>query len=330
MKEASPLDNLYIATACNADWEKMKGDDKVRACQLCQKNVYNISNMTKKEAELLLRKSSDSLCVGYYRRADGTIMTDDCPVALKQIRKSWQVFKRIVASLLGLILSSSVIQGPAAMAVDRWKTKLIAQNQSARARFGGGANVWKKELTPQDLKTKEGSNSIEQAVYKSEVIVLAQFIDLKEEKEMTFFSRPKATYKVVKVLKGKLPSKEISVTYVFHDESKIMRPEEWKYSKSILPAAGDSFILFLVTQDEKGLWYTYNGSFGRYDYKPMNLRAISLELQRQSCFTKPRNSKKPPLPSHSYSPQKKKSIDNTPVLSPGKTPSTPLCAPDNI
>lgn len=283
MNKKSPLDTLYIATPCPAKWEDMTGDDKVRACALCQKNVYNISNMTRSEAEELLSENDSSLCVGYYRREDGTIITDDCPVGLKQIRNSWRFVKKVAAGLLGLLLSSNLLQGPVAIAADRWKSNLAAKG----ARFGTGANVWRVPLTPKELKTKEGSNSIEQAVYKSEVIVIAEFKGIKEEPDFTFFSKPTATYNVIRAMKGKLPSKEVSIKYAFHDESALMSPKNWKYSKSILPKAGDVFILCLIQQDEKGLWYTYNGSFGRFEFKPMNLNMISLEHQRQSRFRMP-------------------------------------------
>src|SRR5215472_13087466 len=43
-----------IANACNADWEQMTGDDQVRFCKSCEKNVYNLSAMTAEAAEALI------------------------------------------------------------------------------------------------------------------------------------------------------------------------------------------------------------------------------------------------------------------------------------
>jgi hypothetical protein len=49
-------------------------------------NVYNLSDMTKLEAENLLTVSEGRLCVRFYRREDGTVLTADCPVGLRAAR----------------------------------------------------------------------------------------------------------------------------------------------------------------------------------------------------------------------------------------------------
>ena len=89
-KFTNPLDNIKIASPCSADWNEMAGDNSKRFCGSCQKNVYNLSEMTKTEAEKLLIDSEGRLCVRFYKRADGTILTEDCPVG-------WAAFKRRVS-----------------------------------------------------------------------------------------------------------------------------------------------------------------------------------------------------------------------------------------
>jgi hypothetical protein len=89
-KRALPmLDQIKVASPCNASWDEMVGDDRVRFCLQCDKNVFNLSSMSRDEAEALLeQRASGELCVRYYQRADGTIMTSDCPVgATKKRRK---------------------------------------------------------------------------------------------------------------------------------------------------------------------------------------------------------------------------------------------------
>jgi hypothetical protein len=59
----------------------MEGDEKKRACSMCNLNVYNLSEMTKWEAEELLSNADgEQMCLQLFRRADGTILTKDCPV----------------------------------------------------------------------------------------------------------------------------------------------------------------------------------------------------------------------------------------------------------
>lgn len=74
-----PLRGLRVASPCSADWDSMAGTDRVRACADCQLNVYNVSAMTAREARVLIRESEGRLCVRFYRRADGTVLTRDCP-----------------------------------------------------------------------------------------------------------------------------------------------------------------------------------------------------------------------------------------------------------
>ncbi len=101
-RRTSPLDNVNVAAPCPADWEGMNGTEKVRFCALCNLNVYNLSGMTKAEAERLIVRSEGSLCVRYYRRADGTILTRNCPVGLRALKKR---LTRMASALASLILS---------------------------------------------------------------------------------------------------------------------------------------------------------------------------------------------------------------------------------
>jgi len=97
------LDNIRVAAPCAADWSKMVGDDRVRHCGDCRKNVYNLSEMTRDEAQSLLVAHEGKLCVRYYKRHDGTILTADCPVGTKRRRR-----RRIVAVGVFAALASAV------------------------------------------------------------------------------------------------------------------------------------------------------------------------------------------------------------------------------
>ena len=84
-KKESLLDNLCIAAPCSISWEGMPGDNRKRECGGCSRSVFNISDMTKAEAERFLRENTEAPpCMIFYRRHDGTIMTDNCPVGLRK------------------------------------------------------------------------------------------------------------------------------------------------------------------------------------------------------------------------------------------------------
>lgn len=77
--DSALLRNLTIPIACTASWDDMTGSDRVRHCGLCRKDVYNLSAMPRPEAAALLAGNVDGkLCVRFYRRGDGTVVTSDC------------------------------------------------------------------------------------------------------------------------------------------------------------------------------------------------------------------------------------------------------------
>ena len=71
------LDNYHVASPCAMTWETMTGDVMVRDCRQCSRNVYNLSAMTRGEAERLISTTKGRLCVRLDLRADGKIQTTD-------------------------------------------------------------------------------------------------------------------------------------------------------------------------------------------------------------------------------------------------------------
>jgi hypothetical protein len=85
------------------EWEDEEG--RVRHCRSCQKNVYNISMMSRSEAEQLLGRYEGELCVRFARREDGTLITGDCPIGKRETAKTRGIFAVILATLLFVIPS---------------------------------------------------------------------------------------------------------------------------------------------------------------------------------------------------------------------------------
>ncbi len=99
-KMNSALDNVRIASPCSVDWNEMIGDNRRRFCGDCKLNVYNLSDMTRTEAENLIMNAEGRLCVKFYKRADGSIITQDCPVGWARVKQRTQIFVTAVASLI--------------------------------------------------------------------------------------------------------------------------------------------------------------------------------------------------------------------------------------
>jgi hypothetical protein len=98
----SPLDNIKIASPCSADWDQMFGNDRMRFCAECKLNVYNLSGMTRDAAENLIMNAEGRLCVRFYRRIDGTIITENCPVGWARVKQRAKVY---VTAAFSLVLS---------------------------------------------------------------------------------------------------------------------------------------------------------------------------------------------------------------------------------
>ena len=107
MPRSVPLDllDVRIASPCPMQWDEMNpvGDGAgVRHCDQCDLHVYNLSAMTTAESRAFLDAwpCGQRLCAGFFRRADGTIITRDCPVGLRAARlRLARAFMRVAAAL---------------------------------------------------------------------------------------------------------------------------------------------------------------------------------------------------------------------------------------
>jgi hypothetical protein len=109
MKNNDFLQQMRIASPCPVGWEQMSGDERVRHCRLCDLHVYNISEMTRKEAQVLIEQSDGRICARLFRRADGTVITRDCPVGLRAVRR--RVAKTATAVFTAVLSLSAMVFG---------------------------------------------------------------------------------------------------------------------------------------------------------------------------------------------------------------------------
>jgi hypothetical protein len=102
------LPEIRIASPCPATWEQMAGDNQVRHCAQCNLNVYNFSAMTSGKIEQLIKSSEGQrLCGRLYQRADGTLITRDCPVGLRtRVRRVSRRLTTALAAAMSLIFAA--------------------------------------------------------------------------------------------------------------------------------------------------------------------------------------------------------------------------------
>src|SRR5262245_12750323 len=74
-KPIRSFDRMIIPAPCDADWDSMVGNDRVRFCEHCNLHVTNLSSLTRPEAMRLVARSEGRLCVRFVKRSDGSVVT---------------------------------------------------------------------------------------------------------------------------------------------------------------------------------------------------------------------------------------------------------------
>lgn len=89
----------------------MEGNDRVRFCRDCKKSVFNLTDMTAAEASALVDDVERRPCVTYFERADGTVLTADCPVGVSAARRRMASAVAAAGALAAGLLVGSLAPG---------------------------------------------------------------------------------------------------------------------------------------------------------------------------------------------------------------------------
>ncbi|HEX5703776.1 MAG TPA: ankyrin repeat domain-containing protein [Pyrinomonadaceae bacterium] len=101
------FDRINIPAPCDADWDSMIGNDRVRFCEHCKLDVTNLSALTRPEAMRLVERAEGRLCVRFVTSPGGRLLTKQLPRKVHQIARR---ASRIAAGAFSatLTLSSAV------------------------------------------------------------------------------------------------------------------------------------------------------------------------------------------------------------------------------
>jgi hypothetical protein len=149
---------LKVASPCKESWEQMSGDDRVRFCRSCHKKVYNLMEVSESEIGTLLRPGRELPCVRFYQRADGTVMTADCPVGR---RRRWLLRLGGIGAtfllMVGAILLAQTDRSPAAYPI--WFEQILSWLRPKPVYSGGGITVGRLVAPPQRLPSSNPSST---------------------------------------------------------------------------------------------------------------------------------------------------------------------------
>jgi hypothetical protein len=140
------LQRIYVASPCNVPWESMQGDEHVRHCASCDKDVFDLSSLTREEAEALLIEKKGKLCAQYYRREDGTILTADCEVGVAKKKRA----RRKAAVVAGAFAAAAAgaIAGAFAMTKNERVEEGCAMQHDPASTTPAQPSQWTTTVTP--------------------------------------------------------------------------------------------------------------------------------------------------------------------------------------
>jgi len=118
------IQSYFISSPCSVKWDDMQADQSnisVRFCGDCKLNVHNLSSLSDEEVVVLLDKKAagERVCTYFYRKDDGTLVTDNCPKQMKQMRDRLQAYAAsMMVALCWQLASSADAQGLVGQPVD--------------------------------------------------------------------------------------------------------------------------------------------------------------------------------------------------------------------
>ncbi len=126
----------------------MAGDDAVRHCGSCKSNVYNLSAMNDAEVETLLARGED-VCIRYYYRPDGTIVTTKCA------DRSQRAPSAVTAGVVSTLAVASTLGGITAVLGDPAPQTAMVEGERVLVAMGGFRLAPSKPLTPEQRRLRD-------------------------------------------------------------------------------------------------------------------------------------------------------------------------------
>lgn len=107
------FDRINIPAPCEADWDSMIGNDKVRFCEHCNLQVTNLSSLTHQAAINLVERSQGRLCVRLEKRAGGGLIMKQSAPRLHQIaRRASRLAAGAFSATLSIASASAQTSAP--------------------------------------------------------------------------------------------------------------------------------------------------------------------------------------------------------------------------
>src|SRR5262249_29306077 len=225
------LDRIFVNSPCKVAWEDMAGTEQVRFCADCNKDVYDLSSMTRREAEFFVATNHGQICARLTRRRDRTVLTREEPENLNLIsRRASPVAAVVVSAVIGVGSTAPALAGPA---------KALAQASSiSKGTVAQSSSRTEASFKPIQLEPSR-SEGLDVPLLGTQTVTLGAIANrpnplrlLYEKSDLILIGRAgislpgsargtlevSTIYQVASVLKGKSRRKQISVIHYGHAE----------------------------------------------------------------------------------------------------------------
>ncbi len=91
-----------LSFSCPQLWAGMAGNERTRFCEVCQKNVHNLSMMNAEERRTLLASTGESPCVAYFKHVNGTPIDVTALCEGSSLKRKLTQAALVTASAMGL------------------------------------------------------------------------------------------------------------------------------------------------------------------------------------------------------------------------------------
>lgn len=110
MAKKDLFDSIDVPEPCSQSWEAMKGGDQSRFCDSCEKDIYNLSEMTRREAKKLIFQSKESVCIRLEKDTRGKVKT--LKKQLHQITRRLPIAAGVLAASLTMTSAADAQRRP--------------------------------------------------------------------------------------------------------------------------------------------------------------------------------------------------------------------------
>ena len=140
------IDNVRVGSPCTEDWDNMHGNDQVRMCDHCVKEVNNLSEFTRKQAKRLVRASDGNICIRYYEHP-----VTKQPLFAAQFHQITRRAPSIAAGVVGATLSLSALSYAQGGTVSTQRAISVEKTVAVEPELAGKVTAKPSSTPPQQI-----------------------------------------------------------------------------------------------------------------------------------------------------------------------------------